>query len=187
MATAPRADLHTAHREDTLMPAATKTPSASAVHDQVYQVFPNDLNANDTVFGGLIMAQMDRVCAVVAGRHAGGTVVTVSVDAVHFVLPARRGDVLILHATMNRAWRSSMEIGCKVEAESIDGERRHILSAYCTFVATSRDGRPRAVPVLTPETPVEKRRYAEADLRRQNRLRQAETLKASRTGTPATD
>src|SRR3546814_3023357 len=61
-------------------------------------VFPNDLNSNDTVFGGMIMAQMHRFAAVVADRHAGGGCVTASVDAVHFIAPARRGDVLIFNA-----------------------------------------------------------------------------------------
>jgi acyl-CoA hydrolase len=158
-----------------------KTVADSMVREQVYMVFPNDLNSNDTVFGGLIMAQMDRLAAVVADRHAGGVTVTVSVDAVHFLSPARRGDVLVLHASMNRAWRSSMEVGVKVEAEAIGGgPRRHILSAYLTFVATDSAGKPRAVPPLTAQTPDEKRRYLEADLRRANRLQHAEELKALR-------
>jgi acyl-CoA hydrolase len=153
----------------------------SAVREQVYMVFPNDLNANDTVFGGMIMAAMDRLCAVVADRHAGGVTVTVSVDAVHFMAPARRGDVLVMHASVNRAWTSSMEIGCKVEAEAIgSSERRHILSAYLTFVATDSSGRPRPVPQLAVETPDEKRRYVEADLRRASRLKHAEELKQLR-------
>lgn len=162
-------------------PLPAKTVADSMVREQVYMVFPNDLNSNDTVFGGLIMAQMDRLAAVVADRHAGGVTVTVSVDAVHFLSPARRGDVLVLHASMNRAWRSSMEVGVKVEAEAIGGgPRRHILSAYLTFVATDSAGRPRPVPPLTAETPEEKRRYIEADLRRASRLQHAEELKKLR-------
>ncbi len=150
----------------------------SAVREQVYMVFPNDLNGNDTVFGGLIMAHMDRLAAVVADRHAAGVTVTVSVDAVHFMAPARRGDVLVMHASINRAWRSSMEIGVKVEAEAIGStERRHILSAYLTFVALDEQSRPRPVPPLLVQTDEERRRYAEADLRRSNRLRHAEELK----------
>jgi acyl-CoA hydrolase len=74
-----------------------------------------------------------------------------------------------------------MEVGVKVEAEAIGGgPRRHILSAYLTFVATDDNGRPRAVPALTAQTPEEKRRYIEADLRRANRLQHAEQLKALR-------
>src|ERR1044071_1156987 len=99
-------------------------------------VFPNDLNANDTVFGGLILATMDRLAVVVASRHAGSVCVTAAVDAVVFIAPARRGDVLSFSVAVNRAWTTSMEVGCRVEAERIcGGERRHICSAYTTFVA----------------------------------------------------
>lgn len=159
----------------------TRSVSFSAVRDQVYMVFPNDLNSNDTVFGGLIMAQMDRIAAVVADRHAGGVCVTVGVDAVHFLAPARKGDVLIFNACLNRAWTTSMEVGCKVEAEAIGTcTRRHILSAYLTFIATDDTGKPRAIASVTPESDDERRRYAEADLRRRNRLAHAEALKTLR-------
>src|SRR5687767_8007227 len=134
-----------------------RTVAYSAVRDQVHMVFPNDLNSNDTVFGGMILAQLDRIAAVVADRHAGGICVTVGIDAVHFMAPARRGDVLIFSAAVNRAWSSSMEVGCKVEAERIGGgDRRHILSAYLTFVAMDDGVRPRKVPALVPETAHEK-------------------------------
>lgn len=159
-------------------PLAARTVAYSTVREQVYMVFPNDLNANGTVFGGLIMAQMDRFAAVVADRHAGGVCVTVGVDAVHFIAPARRGDVLIFNAAVNRAWNTSMEVGCKVEAEGVGGgDRRQILSAYLTFVAQDARGRPRPVPPLQPETRQEKHRFEEAQLRRESRLRHAEALK----------
>jgi acyl-CoA hydrolase len=159
-----------------------KTVACSAVREQVYMVFPNDLNANGTVFGGLIMAQMDRFAAVAADRHAGGICVTASVDAVHFVAPAKGGDVLIFNCSVNRAWTTSMEVGCKVEAERMDGTRRHILSAYLTFVAVDADGRPVPVPPLLPESEAEKHRFEEAKLRRELRLRHAEELKTLRAG-----
>lgn len=160
-----------------------KTAAYSAVREQVYMVFPNDLNANNTVFGGQVMALMDRFAAVAADRHAGGVCVTASVDAVHFVAPAKGGDVLIFNCSVNRAWTTSMEVGCKVEAERTGGgDRRHILSAYLTFVAVDADGRPVSVPPLTPETQAEKHRYEEAQLRRELRLRHAEDLKTLRAG-----
>ena len=160
---------------------APRTPSYSAVREQVYMVFPNDLNSNDTVFGGLVMALLDRYAAVVADRHAGGVCVTVGVDAVHFIAPARRGDVLIFNASCNRAWNTSMEVGCKVEAELIGGgDRRQILSAYLTFVAQDAEGRPRPVPPLAPETRIEQLRYDEAQLRRQARLQHAADLEKIR-------
>ena len=160
---------------------AARTVAYSAVREQVYMVFPNDLNPNNTVFGGLIMAQMDRFASVAADRHAGGICVTVGVDAVHFIAPARGGDVLIFNAAVNRAWTSSMEVGCKVEAELIGGgDRRHVLSAYLTFVAMDAQGKPRPVPPLVAETREERLRYEEAQLRREARLRHAEDVKRLR-------
>ncbi len=164
-------------------PQPARAPSASAAREQVYLVFPNDLNSNDTVFGGLIMAQMDRLAAVVADRHACGTCVTVSVDAVHFLAPAKKGDILLFNASVNRAWNTSMEVGVRVEAEMVGQcERRHILSAYLTFVAVDDNNKPRPVPALLLESEADKRRFGEAQLRRENRLEHAEELKKLRAG-----
>lgn len=164
---------------------AERSVGFSAVREQVYMVFPNDLNAGETVFGGLIMAHMDRYAAVVADRHAGGVCVTASVDAVHFLAPARKGDVLVFAVSVNRAWNTSMEIGVRVEAECIGTTaRRHILSAYLTFVALDAAGKPRPVPALRPETTEEQRRYAEAQVRRNARLQHAEEIKALRATQP---
>ena len=161
--------------------AASRTVAFSAVREQVYMIFPNDLNSNETVFGGLIMAHMDRYAAVVADRHAGGVCVTASVDAVHFMAPARKGDVLVFAVSVNRAWNTSMEVGVRVEAECIGTtERRHILSAYLTFVAVDSEGKPRAVLPLLPETEIEQQRFEEAQFRRNARLRHAEDIKALR-------
>src|SRR5690606_14836566 len=94
---------------------------------------------------------------------------------------ARRGDVLIFNASVNRAWSTSMEVGCKVEAELMGGgERRHILSAYLTFVAMDEQSRPRAVPPVLPESAIERQRYEEAALRRSSRLAHAEELRKLR-------
>jgi acyl-CoA hydrolase len=159
----------------------TRTVAYSSVTDQVHMVFPNDLNANDTVFGGLIMALMDRLAVVVASRHAGRVCVTAGVDAVNFIAPARRGDVLIYSVAVNRAWNTSMEVGCRVEAErNGGGDRRHIVSAYLTFVAMDEEGRPQVVPELVPETQHEKQRFEEAALRRSSRLAHAAQLRALR-------
>lgn len=161
--------------------SAARSVSFSAVREQVYMIFPNDLNSNETVFGGLIMAHMDRYAAVVADRHAGGVCVTASVDAVHFRAPARKGDVLVFAVSVNRAWNTSMEVGVRVEAECIGStERRHILSAYLTFVAVDAAGTPRSVPPLAAESEVEHRRHQEAQFRRNARLKHAEDIKALR-------
>lgn len=160
---------------------AGRAPSVSRVHEHIYKVFPNDMNANATVFGGMIMATMDRISLVVAERHSGRVCVTASVDDVHFMAPARTGDTLIFSAVCNRAWDTSMEIGCKVIAEdSYTRERRHVVSAYSTFVALDDDHKPARVPPLVPETDAERDRYEEAGLRRQTRLEHAKRIRDRR-------
>lgn len=157
-----------------------KTIKETMITGHTYRVFPNDLNSKGTVFGGLIMSTIDRLCLVVAERHAGTTCVTVSVDALHFLAPAGRGDNLIFHVAMNRAWRTSMEIGAKVMAEGPDGSVRHIVSAYFTFVALDEFNHPTEIPQLIIHGEVEKRRYHEADMRRKHRVEQKALIEASR-------
>ena len=148
-----------------------KAPSESAVEQNVYKVFPNDLNSEYTVFGGLVMGLCDRVALIVAERHSGLTCVTAAVDSLNFVAPARAGDTLIIKAAVNRAWRSSMEIGVRVAAEnSHTGETRHVVSAYLTFVALGENGKPQPVAAVLPQSDAEKRRFAEAEQRRKQRL-----------------
>jgi acyl-CoA hydrolase len=148
-----------------------KRPAESAVEQNVYKVFPSDLNSEYTVFGGLVMGLCDRIALIVAERHSGHTCVTVAVDSLSFLAPARSGDTLVMKASVNRAWRSSMEIGVYVAAEdSFRGETRHVVSAYLTFVALDSNGTPTNVPALLPQTAAEKRRFDAAAARRDARL-----------------
>lgn len=163
------------------MSTSTKTVNESAVHDHTYKIFPNDLNSYGTAFGGMIMAVMDRVALVVAERHSGKTCVTASVDSIHFLNPAKEGDTLIFSAAINRCWNTSMEIGVKVVAENIKSMKKtHILSAYFTFVALDENEKPTPVPKLNPQTPAEKRRFQEAEMRRNHRKVIADKLKEER-------
>ncbi len=155
------------------MTKSSKSPAESAVEQNVYKVFPNDLNSEYTVFGGLVMGLCDRTALIVAERHSGRTSVTAAVDSLNFVAPARAGDTLIVKASVNRSWRSSMEIGVRVAAEnSHTGETRHVVSAYLTFVALDDDGRPARVPAVVPATPSDERRFDDAGRRRDARLQQ---------------
>ena len=149
-----------------------KPPSASAVDAHIYKVFPNDLNARYTMFGGRVMAIADRLALVVAERHSERVCVTVSIDDVHFLGPAREGDTLVFRAAINRSWTSSMEIGVRVDAENSDtSEAHHIVSAFFTFVALGDDNKPCAVPTVLPGNEEENHRYREAQRRRNTRLK----------------
>lgn len=149
-----------------------KPPSASAVEQNVYKIFPNDLNSDRTVFGGLVMALCDRTALIVAERHSGMTSVTAAVDSLQFLAPARAGETLVVQASINRSWNSSMEIGVKVTAEnSFTGASRHVVSAYLTFVALDDAGRPAPVPSVLPATEAEQRRFDAAQIRRESRLK----------------
>lgn len=154
------------------MDRPSKTVSASSIEDQVVEVFPNDLNPHGTLFGGRLMQIADSLCAIVAKRHTNVVCVTLGIDSVRFLTPARHGDILICKAAINKAWGTSMEIGVKVIAQDFRTlEEKHILSAYFTFVAIGDDSKPVEVPMIIPETEIQKKRYHEAEVRRKIRLK----------------
>lgn len=150
----------------------------SGISGHIYKIFPNDLNAHRTAFGGVIMGECDRLALVVAERHSGKVCVTASVDSMHFLAPVRENDTLVFYASINRSWTTSMEIGVKVEAEnSYTGEKRHVVSAYSTFVALDDANKAASVPEFVPTTEEELRRFKEAGIRREQRLQTRELLK----------
>ena len=149
-----------------------KFVAESAIHDQTSIVFPNDLNAYGTLFGGRVLDLCDRLSGIVAKRHSGKVCVTLGIDSVRFLAPAKHGDILVLKAAVNRTWRTSMEIGIKVFKEDFRNlERIHILSAYFTFVALDDQLKPTEMVPVIPETEEEKRRYKRAEERRRQRLK----------------
>ncbi|MBP1751824.1 MAG: acyl-CoA thioesterase [Geobacteraceae bacterium] len=141
-----------------------KVSQSSVVLAQI--MLPADTNPAGNVHGGIIMKLIDNAAYVVASRHTGRNTVTVSIDRLDFHCPVFLGNLVTLKASMNRAGKTSMEVGVKVEAEDLmTGEVRHTASAYLTFVALDADGRPTLVPGIVAETDEEKRRFAEADKR----------------------
>ena len=153
-------------------PKKGKPVADSAIHDQTAVVFPNDLNAYGTLFGGRVLDLCDRVSGVVAKRHSGAVCVTLGIDSVRFLAPAKHGDILVFKAAVNRVWKTSMEIGVKVFKEDFRTlQRVHILSAYFTFVALDDHLKPMQIAPALPESFDEKRRYDDAEKRRQLRLK----------------
>ena len=133
---------------------------------------PQDINPAGNVHGGVIMKLIDTAAGLVANRHTRSNTVTASIDRLDFHHPVYVGDLVTFKASMNYAGTTSMELGVRVEAENVfTGEVRHTASAYLTFVALDREGKPKPVPPLIPETDEEKRRNLEAKGRRDARLR----------------
>lgn len=152
------------------MQIKNKLVSESALENQVYQVFPGDLNPNNTLFGGHVMALMDSVAYTIATAHSGHVCVTACVDRIDFIKPATLGDKILISGSVNKSWQTSLEVGIKVCRQNIKGgEVEQILKAYLVFVAIDQDGLPIKVPQLVPDSQDEIRRFQSAELRREKR------------------
>jgi len=133
---------------------------------------PNDANGLGNLLGGKLLHLMDIAGSLAAARHARKFVVTASFDHMNFLVPVRIGQLVLLYSSVNRVFRTSMEVGVKAWVEDLrTGERQHVASAYLTFVALDEDRRPVAAPPVIPESEEEKRRFEEAGRRRASRLR----------------
>ena len=140
-----------------------------------------EANLAGNVHGGVIMYLCDEVAGIAAVRHCGTRVVTVAMDRMTFINPVYVGHLVTVKATVNAAWRSSMEVGVRVEAENIrSGEVTHTSTAYLTMVALDEEGKPMQVPPVEPQGADEERRAREAQLRRDNRLAERERIEAER-------
>lgn len=157
-----------------------RSPSQSTtILSQVMEL--TDANLANNVHGGTIMKLCDAAAGIAAVKHCGARVVTAAMDEMSFIEPVFLGEILTLRAQVNDVGRTSMEVGVRVEAENArTGERRHVSSAYLVFVALDKQGEPRPVPPLVPETVEEKRRMEEAKIRRQHRLARKEAILARR-------
>ena len=141
----------------------------------------DDANNAGFVHGGTVMKLCDEAAGIAAIKHSRCRVVTAAMDRMTFLLPIHVGELLTLKSAVNAVWRTSMEVGVRVEAEDPrTGEVRHTNTAYLTMVAVDEDGRPLEVPPLATSTPVEERRAREAQVRRANSLAEREQIKTAR-------
>lgn len=164
------AERKTAKRSSKAATRSGKRVSASRA-EMVEVVLPNDANPLGAMLGGRVMHLIDIATAIAAHRHSNSYVVTASVDYLDFRNPIYVGELIILQSSVNRVFRSSMEVGVKVFSENVlSGERKHTSSAYVTFVAIDEDRRPKPVPPLILETADDRRRWREAAGRRKTRL-----------------
>jgi len=144
---------------------------ADSVTETVEIVLPNDANPLGNILGGKVMHLIDVTGAISARRHSRSLVVTASVDNLDFVHPIKVGQLIVLRAFVTRTFNTSLEVEVNVFLEDcLTGERRQTSSAFVTYVAVDRDGRPTKVPPIVPATAEEKRRFREAQERRHRRL-----------------
>jgi acyl-CoA hydrolase len=160
---------------DRLIPRPVR--ESQAVMSEI--VLPNDANPLGALLGGRLMHWIDMAGAMAAHRHSRSYTVTASVDHIDFLVPVRVGSQVVLRSSVNRAFRTSMEVGVKVWVEDyIQDTCQHVASAHLTFVAVDGKGGRVLVPPIIAETADEQRRYEDAGRRRENRRVELERRKA---------
>ncbi len=146
-------------------------PVRESISEYAELALPTDANGLGNLLGGKVMHLVDLAGAMAAMRHARKPTVTAAVDSLRFLHPVHIGDLITLRSSVNRVFRTSMEVGVTVETENLmTGAKLHTCSAYVTFVALDENGKAAPVPPVIPETESEKRRYREAGERREYRL-----------------
>ncbi|WP_226036223.1 acyl-CoA thioesterase [Aquibacillus saliphilus] len=152
-------------------------------------VLPPDTNSYGTMFGGLLMAQMDDVAAIAATRHARKHVVTASTDSVDFLHPVKKGDTICLEAFVTWTHNTSMEVFVKAVTENlILGDRKVCATAFLTMVAIDENNNPTQVPSVYPESKEEsflhKDGLKRAELRKERRRNSKEMAQTFGTSFP---
>lgn len=160
---------------------AEPRPASDSTSELVRWMGISDANSAGSIHGGTVMRFVDEAGALAAIKHAGRRVVTAGIDRMTFLTPVSVGELLSCTATVNAVWRTSMEVGVRVEAENpYTRERRHTSTAYLTVVALDDEGRPCPAPPVLAESEDEQRRRREAELRRRNRLAERDQILAER-------
>ena len=159
------------------MPELPPKKPSETFTEMVQVVLPNDANPLGFILGGTVMHLIDIAGAIACHRHTRSLLVTAAVDGLQFLHPIKVGDLIILRACVTAAWSTSLEVEVEVfSEETLTGVRRMTSRAYLTFVAIDREGQRLRIPGLTLETPQERRRAAEAELRRAERLKARRAL-----------
>jgi acyl-CoA hydrolase len=157
---------------------ASKRAAESAT-EMVQVVLPNDANPLGFILGGSVMHLMDIAGAIACHRHTRSLLVTAAVDGLQFLHPIKVGDLIILKARITAVWSTSLEVEVEVfSEETLTGVRRMTSAAYLTFVAIDRDGKSQPIPGLILDTPEDKQKAAEANVRRAARLKARAELEA---------
>jgi acyl-CoA hydrolase len=161
-------------------PSARPTSAAQTTLSRIMTAI--DANLLGTVHGGVIMKLVDDVAGAVAQRHSGGPAVTASMDEMAFLQPVHVGELVHAHGRVNWTGRTSMEVGVRVVAEPWNEVRPavQVATAYLVFVGLDQDGHPREIPQVLPETDDDRRRFAEAEIRRTHRLARRNAIQQSR-------
>jgi acyl-CoA hydrolase len=134
-------------------------------------VLPEDTNSWGHIFGGRVLALVDKCAAVVAIRHCRSGVLTASIDRVDFLAPVHLGEVMVLRGRLNATFRTSLEVGVEVFSEKpLSGERTLTCQALVTLVGVDREGKPVPVPPIVPETDEDRSLVQAAAERRRLRL-----------------
>jgi acyl-CoA hydrolase len=158
-------------------------PARESVAEITHWMGLTDANSAGNIHGGVIMKLADEAAALAAIKHSRLRVVTAGIDRMDFRVPIYIGELVTFRATVNGAWRTSMEVGVRVEAEPWDvasGAPVHVATAFLTFVAIDAEGKPREVPPLALQDTEDERRFHEATIRRKHRLARRAAITASR-------
>jgi acyl-CoA hydrolase len=148
-------------------PARSPEQSRSSV---VRLMVPTDANFMGNVFGGALLAEIDRVAYITATRHAKANCVTASFDRVDFIAPVHVGEVVEFEARLTYVGTCSMEVWVRTTAEALEGGRPSLVAeAFVTMVAVDAVGKPAPVPPLALSTPEERARFEEGRARMQTR------------------
>jgi len=144
----------------------TKLVSESQT-EQVHIIMPGDTNGKGRLFGGRLLEWIDVVAGVVARRHSGCQVTTVSIDNLHFKAPAYVNDMIVLVGRVTHVGRTSIEVRVDTYAEYMSGQRSAVNSAYIVMVAIDENEKPTLVPVLQLENEEQREEWAAGEKRRE--------------------